>query len=82
MADANWTETGGDCPDLKPAPITFMASGDGSSSISFTIDADYMGTSITNNAEDSADDDTDPNITAVDIRQYTRHRRWQCTGTR
>ena len=61
LADAQWTLAGTTASLLNEIP--FIAAGDNEIvTISFTIDPDFTGASLTNNAEiAAADDDTDPN---------------------
>ena len=64
LADVQWTEAVAGTASLSNE-IPFIAAGDNEVvTITFTIDNDFTGTSITNNAEiASADDDTDPSNT-------------------
>ena len=64
LVDVQWTEAVAGTATLSNE-IPFIAAGDNEVvTISFTIDNDFTGTSITNNSEiASADDDTDPSNT-------------------
>ena len=63
LADAAWTNVGGVATLVSPI-ATVPAGTTETVSITFTIDANFMGTSITNNAEiGTADNDTDPTNT-------------------
>jgi len=68
LADANWTETTG-VAALNTLIPSIPAGSDETVMITFTVDADFMGTSITNNAEISeADDDMDStNLPPTDV---------------